>query len=100
VSAGASDRRLLLERAAADVAAAWVGSMMDELRTEGRAVAGGWPGTLREGRGRVRSELALRGLDPTTFDELEQAVRQTYALARRRWLVCAEHEDATPEASP
>jgi len=100
VSPNESDRRLLVERAAADVAAAWVGGLIHELRTEGRAVAGGWPGTLREGRGLVLSALAVRGLNPTPFDELEQTVRTAYALARRKWLVCAEHEDETSEASP
>lgn len=99
MSSKESQRRLLVERAAADVATAWVESLIHELRSEGRAVAGGWPGTLREGRGLLRSELATRGLQSMSFDELERAVRIAYAMARRGWLVCAETGDETTEAS-
>ncbi|MGD0674664.1 MAG: hypothetical protein ABSC94_04555 [Polyangiaceae bacterium] len=100
MSATDPERRSTLDQAAADVAAAWVNVWIGDLRVEGRRIAGGWPGTLREVRGLVRSELATRRLTPASFEELESVARTAYAIARRSWLACAEQEDETPEASP
>jgi hypothetical protein len=91
-AAAASSRRLLLEQAAVAAAEAWAGLCMHTLRAEGRAVAGGWPGTMSEARGWARAKLAVKGMTPT-HDELEWLVRTTYALARDTWRAGAGKDD-------
>ncbi len=88
-----SSRRSVLEQAALDTAKAWADSRIDELRAEGREVAGGWPGTLSEARHFVRASLVRKGVSFVTHDELEQAARAAYARARSTWLANAESED-------
>jgi hypothetical protein len=86
-------RSSLLERAALDTATAWAHRRIDELRAEGREVAGGWPGTLSEARHFARASLARSGLGGITHEELEQVARATYARARSTWLASAGSED-------
>ncbi|MGA2450651.1 MAG: hypothetical protein ABTD50_18445 [Polyangiaceae bacterium] len=93
-----SARRRHFEQVAAAVAAAWVGGWFRDLCSEGRPVAGGWPGTLREVRELVRVELAVRRIKAKSQDELEEVARTAYAIARRRWLAGVER-DETSEAS-
>jgi hypothetical protein len=88
-----SSRRDVLEQAALDTAKAWADSRIDQIRAEGREVAGGWPGTLSEARHYLRASLARKGVALVTHDELEQAARTTYARARSTWLANAESED-------
>jgi hypothetical protein len=68
--------------------AAWVATWRDALARDGRAMEGGWPGTMGEARAwvqtRVAPELARRGLPfPTTGAVL--AARDLYAGARMAW---------------
>jgi hypothetical protein len=82
----------MLERAALDGATAWADRCMVALRAEGRAVAGGWPGTLSEARGCARAQLALRGAR-STHEELEWLAHATYARARDAWLARARDDE-------
>ncbi len=82
----------MLERAALDGAAAWAGQQIEAVRAEGRAVAGGWPGTMSEARGCARAQLALKGARHT-HDELEWLAHATYARARDAWLAHARNDD-------
>jgi hypothetical protein len=79
------------------VAAAWVASWRETLRRDGRAMEGGWPGTLGEARTLVLKqlvpELAKRGLSAPDSEALARASRETYAAARRAWLAAAAPED-------
>jgi hypothetical protein len=79
------------------VAAAWVESWRAALRRDGRAMSGGWPGTIPEARALlVRSltpELAKRGLSSPPADRLARASRDTYAAARRAWLAASIPEE-------
>ena len=93
-----NSRRDVLEQAALDTAKAWADSRIDQIRAEGREVAGGWPGTLSEARHYLRASLARKGVSLVTHDELEQAARATYARARSTWLANAESEDDPNDA--
>ena len=59
------------------------------MHKEGRAVAGGWPGTLVEARARITShlheELSGRGMKALEPEELNQVVSATYARAKLEW---------------
>lgn len=63
--------------------ACWAASCRDDLRREGRAAAGAWPGTLSEARARV-SVLAVPW--PLSYEERERMARLAYAAARRAWM--------------
>ena len=65
---------------------------MVALRAEGRALAGGWPGTMSEARGWARAELTGMGVQPT-HEELEWLARATYAQARDAWLARARDDE-------
>lgn len=64
---------------------AWAESVQARLQSEGRRVAGGWPGTLSEARARVE-----RLLDSTAKScsphERERLARVLYGAARAFWL--------------
>ena len=87
-----SPRRALLERAASAAAVAWADRCMIALRAEGRALAGGWPGTLSEARGWARVEINVHGIQPT-HEELEWLAHNTYARARDAWLERAGNDE-------
>ncbi len=84
------DRRVMLNDGAITVGAEWAHGWREAMRREGRAIAGGWPGTLPEARARVAAyfgaELARRRMPVMTTDELQVAVAATYEKARRDWL--------------
>ncbi|MEO8877148.1 MAG: hypothetical protein ABI461_16260 [Polyangiaceae bacterium] len=84
------DRRAMLSDGALSIGAEWAHGWREAMRREGRAIAGGWPGTLPEARARVAAyfgaELAKRRMPVMTTDELQVAVAATYEKARRDWL--------------
>jgi hypothetical protein len=94
------DRRVVLERGAATTGASLVKLVCESLRSQGREVEGGWPGTIAEARAcvasRLHEELATRGLSPLGKDELDSAANATYAHAKKHWL---ELERATRSAA-
>lgn len=79
-----------LELAVDAAGVAWAAGFADALGKEGRAVAGGWPGTLSEARARVSQCAAGR----VTPDELDQLTRRAYDAAKREWL---ERAGPTPD---
>ena len=84
-----------LERAVDAAGQAWALDWSTTLSGEGRAVSGGWPGTLSEARGRVAACVARR-VGPAkrvSAEELESLARRAYAAARKTWLARAELAD-------
>lgn len=86
-------RRALLQQVPLDLGTSWAITLCDDVRKEGRAVAGGWPGTVLEARGRIwqqmNAELARHGLGMLTEAELTQATDSAYAHAKKEWLQVA-----------
>jgi hypothetical protein len=82
-------RRVVLEELGVSLGKAWAERCREDLRLEGRAVAGGWPGTLPEARARIArqiaQELARRGMPAATETEREICARAAYASARADW---------------
>lgn len=77
-------RRAQLKAAAVRLGQLWADACCEDLGRDGRAVEGGWPGTLGEARARVtahaRSMPCL-----LTEEELSWVTRATYDEARRVW---------------
>ena len=89
-----------LERAVEAAGHAWAIEWADALRREGRAVAGGWPGTLSEARVRVVACARQAGRQrTTTHAELERLTKKAYEAARTSWLSRCEPEPAEPGES-
>jgi hypothetical protein len=84
------DRRLLLNDGALAIGTTWAKGWCEDMKRDGRPIAGGWPGTMPEARARVAAyfgaELARRRLPLLTEDETRWAARATYQKAKRDWL--------------
>jgi hypothetical protein len=84
-----NSRRILLADTSRDVGRTWAMGMFDDLQRDGRAVSGGWPGTMSEARGRARvfadAALSRQSLPPITHVELAEAARVTYDSAKALW---------------
>lgn len=93
----AAARRAFLSEQATSAGERWADGWREELIKEGRAVAGGWPGTLPEARARVMAhflpEISKRRMSALTREEIELATRLTYASAKRAWLARATPDD-------
>lgn len=92
-----TERESLVEKSAHEVGERWARGWREELQSERRTAAGGWPGTIAQARAcsgaHLSAELAkLRLAGPSTA-ELERAARLTYARARAVWLAFAQSED-------
>jgi hypothetical protein len=88
---GDERRRAQLEGAAIAAGVAWAAAFSEQLRKEGRRMAGGWPGTLSEARARLYAHLAASmgaGL-VLANDEMEALSRATYGAAKNDWLAKA-----------
>ncbi len=68
----------------------WASTTVGVLRTQDRAVSGGWPGTLREAKGQVLVALSLRRGQPVSAERLDALARAAYASARTVWSTQAE----------
>jgi hypothetical protein len=83
------NRSALLCEAAAHIGARWAQAWCEEMERTGRAVEGGWPGTLPEARMRVaeyfRVECARQRWSELDAAELMLATRSAYAQAKRDW---------------
>jgi len=90
----AERRKTIVSKEALDVGQRWVEALREELKKEGRAVEGGWPGTLSEARARVDGALsrvlAKHRLAVLSSEELSLAARAAYDHARRTWLALPE----------
>jgi hypothetical protein len=82
-------RRVLLAETSKQLGTAWAGEWFEELRVQGRAIAGGWPGTMSEARSRVRfnvdAQLTARAMPPLSHSELAETAQITYESARALW---------------
>jgi hypothetical protein len=97
-AAGRGGRReALLEQTAVTVGRSWVDQCRHDLHLEGRAAAGGWPGTLREARVRMQrylgDELTRHRIAGVTDDEREFLARRAYASARSEWFLKVEPDE-------
>lgn len=99
---GRSRREALLSSAAQDLAQQWLSTWCEDLRSEGRRIAGGWPGTVPEARARVVAyfspELSRRRLQPLSASEVQLATQLVFDGAKRGWArVQLEQEPAAPD---
>lgn len=71
---------------------AWVSSSCEELRQQGRPIAGGWPGTLSQARLRVRACVTGGGPKVTALsrDDVDWLARTVYLTAKAEWLARVE----------
>jgi hypothetical protein len=92
-----SDRQSVLERSATAGGEQWARGWRDELASDHRRAAGGWPGTIAQARvcarAHLSAELARLRLAGPSPAELEQAARLTYDRARAVWLALAHGEE-------
>jgi hypothetical protein len=97
-SAAAAKRRESLEKMAGTLGVDWARAYRDELRGQGRAAAGAWPGTISEARARVEFRLSLeasrRGWSGIADAERAELSRVVYAAAKNFW---NEHRDRDDE---
>lgn len=97
-SAAASRRREMLEKIATTLGLDWARAYRDDLRGQGRAAAGAWPGTISEARARVEFRIAIeasrRGWSGIADAERSELARVAYAAAKNFW---NEHRDRDDE---
>ena len=93
-SARAEKRRTLLVATATDIGRRLFDLRRGELLGEGRILAGGWPGTLREARGLVSAVLAPvlaeHRMSAPTDEELSLVMHAANCEARRTWLTSTD----------
>jgi hypothetical protein len=91
------ERRVLFEEQSSATGIRWAEEYRSDLRREGRAAAGGFPGTLSEARALVSAtlapELGRRRLAALSIEEREWAARATYAAARKDWQKHGDREE-------
>jgi len=82
------------ELAAQSIADGWVARVQRDLRVANRALAGGWPGTMREARAVTHAHFYATREQHGALEaeELERIARMTYERARKRWLSSAATE--------
>jgi hypothetical protein len=85
-----ANRNTVLSEGSVLIGARWARGWCEEMIKSGRAIAGGWPGTMPEARARVaaylRSELSQRAMLELSADELAVATRSAYQKAKLDWL--------------
>ena len=93
----AEGRQALLATMAADIGQRLFARRRDEIVQEGRTLAGGWPGTVREARAMAVVVLApvfaRHRMPAPTNDELGWVMHAAYAEARRAWLTSPERRE-------
>ena len=69
----------------------WATEWVQTMRSEGRRVAGGWPGTIPEARMRAQEhidrELRVRKMPLLSHEELDQVTALVYERARNGWIL-------------
>jgi hypothetical protein len=102
VSAVPTTRDALLEAIAHGTARAWSESCRSDLAREGRAIEGGWPGTVSEARSLASADaaraLAERSMPPLTYEELGRLATIAFSEARRAWQLLARVSARRPRA--
>jgi hypothetical protein len=72
---------------------AWADARAGELRRAGRPVAGGWPGTIKEGMPWVLATLGGRVAHADmSIGELRSLARTAWSIARKRWLALSDRD--------
>jgi hypothetical protein len=94
VDDGSNPRRRQLEERAAALGRTCAARQREALRAEGRRIAGGWPGTVREMRARVAELFPTKAVNAFTEAEREIATRMAYASACRDWTKHALRDEA------
>jgi len=88
------DRNQMLYTRPSAIGASWARVLLDLTRDQGRAVDGGWPGTLPEARALVslhlNRELGQHAMASLSPSELNTAVSIAYERAKRDWLAVAQ----------
>lgn len=67
----------------------WADACVAELRAAERRLCGGWPGTMREARGRLRQAI---GGHEVADDRVAALASLTYKSARDAWQQVVERE--------
>jgi hypothetical protein len=97
VRPSAETRQALLIATAADVGRRLFAVRRDELLGEGRILAGGWPGTVREARGLaiavLAPVLAHHHMSAPTNEELGLVMHAAYGEARRAWRTSVDRRE-------
>jgi hypothetical protein len=87
-------RQCVLDAVAVATGNAWVDWWRAELGQQGRAMMGGWPGTLSEARRRILagtvSALGPEGM--LSEHELAEHAHTVFAAARAAWMASAVRE--------
>lgn len=93
----AGARRTFLDSNASSTGSRWSAALRSGLRSQGRAAAGGFPGTMNEARAEVHRMLppALSAAKMSALlpEEREWSARVAYACARKDWLDNVEREE-------
>lgn len=86
----AESRGRVLQETSEVAGASWALEYSEAVQRSGRAVEGGWPGTIPEARARVMRALppalSARGLSPLSPREIVEASSMVNAVAKRSWL--------------
>lgn len=89
MSVDAESRQTLLVAAATNLGQSLFARRRDEMVRDGRTLAGGWPGTVREARALAVATLApafaRRHIPAPTDAELGWVTHAAYDEARRAW---------------
>ena len=85
------DRQALAARAGEE----WAHALAADLRSQGRSVVGGWPGTMKQATGRVVAAVSATGGagGDLGLDELRDLARTAYASARTAWLAVSSRDE-------
>jgi hypothetical protein len=86
--------RIVLERLAVEEGHAWVARIFGQLKDQGRAIAGGWPGTVSEASLLIATRVSssFPATASVTRPEMEELARLTYVTAKHEWLANADAE--------
>ena len=83
-------RLKIMETEAVVAGRKWAGAWKRDIVSEGRAVAGGWPGTITQARAKVYAHihpiLRDKGMRLPSTSENEETARALYRCAREFWL--------------
>lgn len=93
----ADKRRAFLDSNSASVGTDWSVALRSSLKQQGRAAAGGFPGTISEARAHVNRTLpralSSAAMSVLSSDEREWSARVVYASARKDWLANGARDD-------
>ncbi len=87
--------RAALEQKAMLEGKRWAEQTRNQIHSERRAAAGGWPGTMSESRARA-ARLVVNGANKTLSSEPEWLARVVYASAKATWLASRDVEEEVP----